>query len=171
MPSQYYWSAAGSLYFVATVATIAFVAWVDRKVRSCCSSKVGSETTNFHIFVQALIWNGGSRGRVQLLSTLQDIYTRVYRYILFVTVVTSWWLGITFGNAAYFAVITFTTVGLGDFAPPSRPASRRRVDGVGVEAAARAGSSTTTRRTPTWSASTSSSRRRRSSASCCSPCS
>ena len=31
---------------------------------------------------------------------------------------TSWWLGITFGNAAYFAVITFTTVGLGDFAPP-----------------------------------------------------
>ena len=40
------------------------------------------------------------------------------RYILFVTVVTSWWLGITFGNAAYFAVITFTTVGLGDFAPP-----------------------------------------------------
>jgi hypothetical protein len=32
--------------------------------------------------------------------------------------VTSWWLGITFGNAAYFAVITFTTVGLGDFAPP-----------------------------------------------------
>ena len=29
-----------------------------------------------------------------------------------------WWLGITFGNAAYFAVITFTTVGLGDFAPP-----------------------------------------------------
>ena len=65
MPSQYYWSAAGSLYFVATVATIAFVAWVDRKVRSCCSSKVGSETTNFHIFVQALIWNGGSRGRVR----------------------------------------------------------------------------------------------------------
>ena len=51
---------------------------------------------------------------------------------------TSWWLGITFGNAAYFAVITFTTVGLGDFAPPSRPASRRRVDGVGVDAAARA---------------------------------
>jgi len=47
---------------------------------------------------RALIWNGG--------------------YILFVTVVTSWWLGITFGNAAYFAVITFTTVGLGDFAPP-----------------------------------------------------
>ena len=52
------------------------------------------------------------------ISALQDIYTRVYRYILFVTVVTSWWLGITFGNAAYFAVITFTTVGLGDFAPP-----------------------------------------------------
>ena len=77
---------------------LAFVAWVDRKVRSCCSSKAGSETTNFHIFVQALIWNGG--------------------YILFVTVVTSWWLKITFGNAAYFAVITFTTVGLGDFAPP-----------------------------------------------------
>ena len=93
------------------------------------------------------------------------------RYILFVTVVTSWWLGITFGNAAYFAVITFTTVGLGDFAPPSRPASRRRVDGVGVEAAARAGSSTTTRRTPTWSASTSSSRRRRCWASCCWRCS
>ena len=43
------------------------------------------------------------------------------RYILFVTVVTSWWLGITFGNAAYFAVITFTTVGLGDFAPPFLP--------------------------------------------------
>ena len=44
---------------------LAFVAWVDRKVRSCCSSKSGSETTNFHIFVQALIWNGGSRGRVR----------------------------------------------------------------------------------------------------------
>ena len=98
---------------------LAFVAWVDRKVRSCCSSKGGSETTNFHIFVQALIWNGGSRGRVRCQRfKIFSIYTRVYRYILFVTVVTSWWLGITFGNAAYFAVITFTTVGLGDFAPP-----------------------------------------------------
>ena len=74
---------------------LAFVAWIDRKVRC---DKIGSETTNWHIFIQALIWNAG--------------------YILFVTVVTSWWLGITFGNAAYFAVITFTTVGLGDFAPP-----------------------------------------------------
>jgi hypothetical protein len=41
---------------------LAFVAWVDRKVR--CNN-VGSETTKFHIFVQALIWNGGSRGRVR----------------------------------------------------------------------------------------------------------
>ena len=32
----------------------------------------------------------------------------------------------TFGNAAYFAVITFTTVGLGDFAPPSSDSSRKR---------------------------------------------
>ena len=64
-----------------------------------------------------MIWNGGSRGRVRYD---REICTQlcVCRYILFVTVVTSWWLGITFGNAAYFAVITFTTVGLGDFAPP-----------------------------------------------------
>ena len=96
--------------------------------------------------MQALIWNAG--------------------YVLFVTVVTSWWLGITFGNAAYFAVITFTTVGLGDFAPPSRPASLR-VDGVGVDAAMRAGSYTTTRRMRTWSANTSFSRRRRCWVSCC----
>ena len=72
----------------------------------------------------------------------------------------------TFGNAAYFAVITFTTVGLGDFAPPSRPASLR-VDGVGVDAAMRAGSYTTTRRMRTWSANTSFSRRRRCWVSCC----
>ena len=125
----------------------------------------------FQKFIQALIWNGGSRGRVRYD---REICTQLCacRYILFVTVVTSWWLGITFGNAAYFAVITFTTVGLGDFAPPSRPASRRRVDGVGLTPPrAHAGSSTTTQLTRTWSASTCSSPRRRCWVSCCSHCS
>ena len=76
---------------------------------------------NLAHFVQALIWNAG--------------YVR-----LFVTVVTSWWLDHlrgsgTLGNA-YFAVITFTTVGSAT-SRRRRAQRRHRVDGVGVDAAAR----------------------------------
>ena len=134
VPSQFDWSYAGSLYFVATVVTtigygsfapqttagkaltcyiaivgiawfafilsilmdnlLTVVTWIDKKVH-CDDAK---ETTHLGIFMQACMWNAG--------------------YILFVTAVASWGYGITFGNAAYFTVITFTTVGLGDVAPP-----------------------------------------------------
>ena len=73
---------------------LSILEWIDKKVH-CDDAK---ESTPLGIFIQALIWNAG--------------------YIVFVTVVVSWWIGITFGNAIYFAMITFTTVGLGDFAPP-----------------------------------------------------
>ena len=76
-------------------ALAAVVARADRFVRCKMTKRASPRGT----FLQALAWN--------------------VAYLLAVTVLAAGWLGVTVGNAAYMAVITFTTVGLGDFAPSS----------------------------------------------------
>ena len=148
-PGYVFWSIPGSIYFVATVVTtigygtFAPLTTIGKAV-TVFTSLFGVAYFGFILSLTARAMKSGIqrfsilwtrvRGQPPPTNLDKGITLKVFfwtlAYVFFVACLGAYIEGVmTFGNALYFAVITFTTVGLGDFAPPFVSGSGDNVGG------------------------------------------